>query len=766
MIDSSDYTSPADAGALMDYAVLKPPEECAKWAVKQVQEIKHQRTTTGLADMAIANWNAYHSRDEGQAGWGDGLYATGEAGEKVRLRSGMLRSLVRHSLSMVTSTRPVIDPKATNTDASSLRIVEITRSIADHYLRGKKKLYRAIHKAVEHALVLTAGFVVFDWDGLAGDVYDTVPADIAKDIPSRPAAPLEVTDEAGITTSTPMVNVFVGDAVFDTPDLFDVFWDQNAKADDEIDWKIIRRDRNRYDLMARHPEYAEAIRGAKGSTQPGMPYDRLPQPHSESSAPSESMVEVWTLYHRKTLSVPEGRRLVYLDGNTPLEDGPLEFTRLPIIRIAPEDILGTSHGFSPVNLLRPLEEMINKIVSALATNQSAFLVPQILIDAESGIEAAETTGGLGCISVQGLRESPNDPVRLLKLDSAKKEAFDFFSLLRGLGVSAQGLNEVALGNPPPGLNAGVAINLFQSMAYQAASSLERSYAEAVEDSIMLIVEALRAHPDIERMVEIVGKSKRTSLGRFYGKDLHVIDRIAVEMGNPMSRTVAGRQGILQALREQGIQLSPEQAIGVLNTGNLEQATEGLSDEILLIHDENEQIAAAKFMPTAPPPDSGIPYVSLPLPTPPPPPGAPIPPPPPPPPAPFLWGVPPVRAGDNHPLHLQEHRAVGADLALRSNPAVAMALDIHEGWHVEMHMKGDIILGIATGQILAGAGVAPMMGAPPGAPGAPAPHGAPPARPPQQGGPAPRHAPASKAAPSMEQALRPPPLPPVHMDAGA
>jgi hypothetical protein len=227
------------------------------------------------------------------------------------------------------------------------------------------------------------------------------------------------------------------------------------------------------------------------------------------------------------------------------------------------------------------------------------------------------------------------------------------------------------------------------MALQFASPAEAARAKAIEWMVMGIVEAHKLHPNVPRDLAIVGKSKQTQLKTFYGRDIEGISRVDVDMGNPMSRTVAGRLQMLQAMRQDGAPIPPEMAMQILSTGNIEAVIGPDTDELNLILAENEQLAEGKLVP--------------------------------------------ARPGDDHILHLQRHRLVGANPELRFRPGALVSLDEHEQMHVQLWLSGDMVLKIAKGGLPMGPmippGAAPgalpaMAGGKPATPGG----GAPPAKP--------------------------------------
>ena len=58
------------------------------------------------------------------------------------------------------------------------------------------------------------------------------------------------------------------------------------------------------------------------------------------------LIAQYTLYHKKTPMVPQGRILVFCDKECVLLDSPLPYKDIPIYRIAPSEHKGTSFGYT------------------------------------------------------------------------------------------------------------------------------------------------------------------------------------------------------------------------------------------------------------------------------------------------------------------------------------------------------------------------------------------------------------------------------------
>jgi len=296
----------------------------------------------------------------------------------------------------------------------------------------------------------------------------------------------------------------------------------------------------------------------------------------------------------------------------------------------------------------------------------------------ANIGVTQLAGGLNVINYDPKNGKPEG----LNLTNTPPEIFNFMDMLSKLGEMLSGINSVTRGQPETNLKSGAALALVQSMAIQFASGLQQTYAQLLENLGTGVVNLLKDFAKTPRMAAIAGKSKRTYMREFSGKDLANINRVQVDMGNPLARTTAGKVQIAQDLLAAGMIQDPDQYLMVLTTGRLEPLIEGKQAEIMLVRSENEKLA------------EGQPAQAV--------------------------------ATDNHKFHISEHKSVIASPEARQNPGVIQAALTHIQEHIQLLRTTDPGLLVVLGQ----QPIAPVMppGMPTGAPPGPAPAGGGPAGP--------------------------------------
>lgn len=578
-------------------------------------------------------WLAYHGAYYNSASDGHKILFGGEQGELVQMAVNHFRNIAQHILVMVTSNRPAMQARATNTDYKSLSQARLANELLDYYMR-EKRLEKYLKTAVEYAIVMASGYIKMDWNSTTGEIYD-------------------YNEE----TKAP---IYEGDVQFTNLSPFDVVFDTTKESQDH-DWVLCRTYKNKFDLAAKYPEMADKIKDlATKSEIYKYRFDVMLQEYTDD-------VPVYEFYHKRTESMPDGRYLLFLTNDIVLMDSVMPYRSLPIYRIAPAEILGTPFGYSQMFDLLPLQDAINSLYSTILTNQHAGGVQNILNPRGSDINVQALAGGLNVIDYNAAAGKPEP----FNLTQTPKEIFDFLKMLEQAQETISGVSSVSRGNPEASLKSGTALALVQSMTLQFISGLQQSYIQLIEDVGTGLINMLKDFASVPRIAMIAGKTNRAAVEHeFTGDDLSQVNRVIVDVGNPLARTTAGKVQLAQDLIQYGIVKTPEEFFTVLNTGNLNSLNEYQQNELLLIKSENEKLAAGQEV------------IAL--------------------------------AVDQHIQHIKEHRGVLSDPDLRMDINLVTHVTNHIQEHIQLLRSVDPGLLAIIGEQALG----PVAGSPP---------------PPQQGG---------------------------------
>ena len=436
-------------------------------------------------------WRGYHGifNEEGHE-----VTFSGEQGELVDLPVNHFRNLARHMYTMITSNRPVMECRAINSDYKSLAQTYIGNSILDYYMR-EKGLEDALYKAVENAIATTTGYIKMEWNATAGESYDIDP-------------------ETGEFN-------YEGEIEFTTPSVLDVVFDGTKETWDH-DWLIVRSSKNKYNLAAKYPELADKIKDLATKNQVEN------QSLTIFSNDDTDDVYIYEFFHRKTEAVPEGNYTLFLSNDIVLIDTILPYKEIPVYRVVPSEFLGTCYGYTPLFDLYPIQEALNSLYSAVLTNQNAFAVQNVFIKRGADITMSGVQGGMNLIE-------GNEPPVALNLTQTPNEVFKFIQDLIVAQETISGISSVTRGNPQASLESGAALAMVQSMSLQFISSLQQSYVKLIEGVGTGLINILKDYANTPKLVALVGKNNRSYLEQFTGDMISKINRVVVDVGNPLAR---------------------------------------------------------------------------------------------------------------------------------------------------------------------------------------------------------------------------------------
>jgi hypothetical protein len=585
------------------YFASASPQELAATALKKADSFFNALNANAYLEKLTSMWHAYYGSYSDDMGHSHSISFTGEQGELVNVPVNHFRNLAQHIHVMVTSNRPVIEARAINTDYKSQAQTYLANGILEYYMR-EKRLEDALKKACELAIVMGAGYIKMEWNTSAGEIYDT-----------------------DTETEEP---IFEGDIEFSTLTPFDVIVDGTKESWDH-EWIMVRSFQNRYNLMAKYPELASKIADLPSKSDSAV-YRLAVWSNDETDD-----VPVYEFYHKRTAALPNGRYCLFVSPEIVLLDTNLPYRDIPIYRIAPSDILGTPYGYSPMFDVYPIQECLNALYSTVMTNQNAFGVQNIYVPRGADIAINTLEGAMNIIEGNAKPEP-------LNLTQTPAEVFRFIDMLVQASETISGVNSVARGNPEASLKSGTALALVQSMAIQFISGLQQSYVRLIESCGTAVVNMIKDFGHTPKVVALVGRNNRTRLKEFTGESISAINRVVVDVGNPLARTLAGRVQMAEQMMQMKIIKNPTQYFQVVTTGRLEPMFEDEMDQFLLIQSENEQILDGEKVMASP--------------------------------------------FDNHRVHIMDHRKVFNDPELRKDPELLRNAHEHIQEHIDLLRSTD------------------------------------------------------------------------------
>lgn len=576
---------------------------------KKVENYQKYLVTSGRLGLMRKSYNFYYS----PALKGSKLNRVGENGELVKVDVNHYRNLLLHQKTLVTQQRPAFEPRATNSDMKSQAQCVLASGLLDYYLR-EKKIERNINSALEYCLVLAEGFIETVWDTEQGEKF----------------ADTEIVDPK--TGEVTLKEIRDGDIRVINHLGVNVIRDFNKGDAESHDWLIVRSYKNRYDLMAQFPDLASQIAELPNRNDQSFKDTILITNYAQGEDSDD--IPIYTFYHKKTSAVPDGRMVQFLNPEIYTIDSPLPYRGIPVYRIAPEEQIGSSFGYTVGYDLIPVLEAVNVLYSTIITNQSTFGVQNILMPKGSDISVTSIAGGLNLMEYDPKVGEP----KALNLTQTPPEIFNMISILEKTGETLSGSNSLIRGNPEASLKSGSALALVQATAITFSMSLQQSYTQLLEDVGTSIINLLRDYASTPRVAMIAGKSQKPYMKEFKGDDLQYINRVVVDMGNPLSRTTAGKVNLAESLMKNNLIKNADQYIQVITTGRLEPVIEPTQMELLNIKAENEEMTEGRDVV--------------------------------------------VVITDSHAQHIQEHKAVLASPEARRDPDLVARVTAHIQEHID------------------------------------------------------------------------------------
>jgi len=543
----------ANKSQMKPYWASLPAKEIADEILDKTKKYYDYLSLSGRLELYRRSW-AYYYRPRLTGGR---MQAGGDQGELTTLSINHYRNLLSHLETMTCQQRAAFEPRATNSDVKSQSQVILAAGLLDYYMR-EKKLERYLVQSVKESLMYGEAFLRVEWDATSGEEYGET--------------------ELGAT-------IYQGDIKYSNYSPLDCVRDYSKTNPNSDVYYILREFHNKYELAAKYEDLQERILEDSGDM---LELARTTTINYLALEDSDN-IPVYTLIHKPTPALPSGRLCQVLDNGTVLTDGPLPYRDAHVYRIAPDEEVGTIFGYTVGNDLLPMQEGLDVLYSTAMTNQATFGVQNVLVPKGSDLSVSQIAGGLNLMEYDNKSGKPE----AMNLTQTPAEIFNFMGQIEKLMETISGVNSVARGNPEASLKSGAALALVQSMAIQFSQNLQRAYAQLIEDSGTGTINILKDFAAVPRVAAIAGKSNRPLMREFVGDDLNAINRVMVNMGNPMTATTAGRTNLAETLLQNELIDNADQYIQVMTTGILTPVIEGKQAQLLLIKGENENLADNK-----------------------------------------------------------------------------------------------------------------------------------------------------------------------------
>lgn len=566
--------------------------------------------TSPIRQAWVRNFIAYHSAVITPSAWDTSMVFEGVQGELLKFFTPMARSYMRQLVTLITKQRLSFEAMAQSSGQDIVQIVKLANALLDQIV-DKQRLNLKAENLVEYALVLGAGFLKTCWRTDHGEMHD-------------------IQDDRIIYKGEIDINVI---------SVFDCFYDINVPSWEYLDWAECRTIKNRWDLIAQHPELEDKLLAL-----PSWEEIRGPNYWFDRSFVNEDTVCIYEMYAKPSPSLPQGRMLVYGDSQSVIYDGINPYGDIPIEPMIPEPVQGTGLGYPKFTNVLATNEMLDTTLSSIATNQTQFAVQGVLNPRGSNINVKEMNG-MRMVAYTPQNIPGGGKPEPLQLTASPPESFKFLDILMNNLGSLSDVQPILRGETT-GVTSGTMVATLSANAIEFITSLSKSYHICMENTMSKCIKYYTKFTKIPKNITINGKNNQVYNREFVGGDLDGIDGVKIIISNPLMQTIAGRMEIATQLQQMPDSMKYDY-ISLLEGRPLSEITEKYLSQADLVWSENETLK------------DGEPVIAL--------------------------------ATDDHAYHIKIHSQILNDPQIRKNSAIIEIVLAHIEEHIELSRTVDPML---------------------------------------------------------------------------
>jgi hypothetical protein len=316
-VDNQNLPTPAAPASsasdpFEDSLALMKSSDLAAELVKKTQDFVNFINASGR----LWTWRSMNYQMNSGLYYGGSLGRSGSMGELVNFPVNVFAKLVDDVVAQTTQTKVEWDAIAENGDYDCEAAAEVAKGALKYY--ENEKGVDAIHRTqVRDNRLFGEGHVFMTWDASSGDI-------VSADVQSR------------TVTKT-------GDVKFWNVLPLQVVRDVYVTSFDDNQWFNIIILENKYELMKRYPDKAGDIAEIQSERRVGSPAAFM----SPNTAKTD-MIAVNYFVHKRSLVLPFGRQMIWLDEDTVLDDSPLPTENFPLDSLIVRDTRLTNFRLHPV----------------------------------------------------------------------------------------------------------------------------------------------------------------------------------------------------------------------------------------------------------------------------------------------------------------------------------------------------------------------------------------------------------------------------------
>lgn len=501
---------------------------------------------------------------------------------RIRLVSNQIMPGAHTLLAQLTKTKPHLYVTPGSGADHEIRAAQMSQSLMEYWW-SDFSLDEKLDEALLWSIVSSAGYWKITWDPFAAKQMRFL---LGPD--GQP-----ITDESLKTAFKAELEknqippqekvVYMGDIRIDVMPPFDVFLDSNAKTFEDCKFAICRHAMDPDEIRTRYGKTVvpNASPAAHDAT---LPFGNAPD------AAEKSVRNVYIGYFKPTAAMPDGRYVVWVDGNDKMiladEKWPYPTNDLPLVKFPGMRVPGSVYDDAVVTHAIPIQKELNRTLSQIVEYKNLTINP--VMTAPVGSLQTRRTTEPGQVLYYTPFGSTNLKPEFEQLPSLPPYVFehlkDISGRLQEMFLSA----EVIQGKVPPNVEAGVAIDLLQEMATDRLAPviklIELGLARAGQQMLAL-AQKYYVEP---RLMKIRGSGGGVQVKQFMSSDIAGNISVRAETGSGLPRTRAGRQARIESMMQAGF-ISPQQAMKELDIADLSGVQARLSAQEDFAHRNADKI---------------------------------------------------------------------------------------------------------------------------------------------------------------------------------
>lgn len=539
------------------------------------------------------------------------LRRRGPRGEYTSIKVPHYASLFNNFIANLNGQRVVLDPQPGSEEWQASEQARRAKGVLEDELDSG--LEETLLEAVDNAVQMGMAWTVVDFDPEAG--------------PSLMPDP---------DTGAP---VHGGALTYHTYQPQDYAFDVEARGPKDIHWGIGRRWWEGHDLAAAFPDKAQEILSTRGgsSLEREVDIQAATMPGVGTDPMIRTRVPLYEFRHAPTPACPNGRIAWFLSSGTLLFATDLPFVdaegtrRMCVRRLALKTIKGTAFGFTPLWLLMALQEAQDMLASIELTNYRAHGVGLILNPRGSDITPRKVAMGLSVLD-----HTPNLKPELANFTTQPIDIAGAQERTVGAMQNIVNVSAIDRGDPPASLKSGSALLFVKATTAQAMqpymNTMAKHHEGVGEDYLFVFAVFVRYKKPVRVRGELAERTEEVS-----GEDIGGVSRVKLQLGNPLTRSLAGQIQIATDLMMNKL-ISKDEYLEIMGGGGIDKMLKATSTQQTLLEQENSWLRVGK--------------------------------------------LPVVAPTDNHPFHITRHAVELNSQQARQNPAQRQTILQHIQQHLD------------------------------------------------------------------------------------